>query len=61
MFAWIAAHLRQINRYLDDYYAMSPGCCASGGLSVAQLEGKRPRPELKPEKAPKVKQPVAEV
>jgi hypothetical protein len=37
--------LNQINVFLTDYYDHSAGCCAAGGLSVAQLEGKRSQPE----------------
>jgi hypothetical protein len=32
---------RKIESFLEEFYARSPGCCASGGLSTAQLNGER--------------------
>jgi hypothetical protein len=41
--AFLKREAKRINAYLEELYARAPGCCASGGLSVAQLNGERDR------------------
>jgi hypothetical protein len=41
MLSSIRKILRQIESFLQEFYDRTPGCCASGGLSVAELNGKR--------------------
>ena len=42
MLARLKKIFRAINAFLNEYYDHSGGCCAAGGLSVAELEGRRP-------------------
>jgi hypothetical protein len=39
MFRILKRYLQHLNRYLEELYARRPGCCASGGLSVSELNG----------------------
>ena len=41
MFRTLIRILRQLNAYLEEFYSRPPGCCASGGLSVSELNGER--------------------
>jgi hypothetical protein len=43
MLAQIKRFFDAIGAFLDDQYRKPPGCCASGGLSAAELEGRRPK------------------
>ena len=42
MLAKLQRFFKVIGEFLNKQYHRKPGCCASGGMSVSEMEGRRP-------------------